>query len=45
MITIGQNEELYREIISEPIFNENGPMNSMESMADMIRARLGLKNQ
>jgi hypothetical protein len=42
MITIGQNEELYREIISEPIFNESGPMNSMESMADMIRTKLGL---
>lgn len=45
MITIGQNKELYREIISEPIFNESGPMNSMDSMADMIRSHLGLKIQ
>ena len=42
MITIANNDELYREIISEPIFNESGPMNSMESMADMIRIKLGL---
>ena len=42
MITIANNDELYREIISEPIFNESGPMNSMESMADMIRTKLGL---
>jgi hypothetical protein len=46
MIAIGQNEELYREIISEPILNESGPMNSMDSMADMIRGHLlVLKNQ
>lgn len=44
MINISQNEELYREIISEPIFNESGPMNSMDSMASMIRTQLGLNS-
>jgi hypothetical protein len=42
MLNISQNEQLYREIISEPIFNESGPMNSVDSMASMIRNQLGL---